>query len=145
MLSSQEVGLLCFLTLFSGHILLCRAPLCGQTLDPGAGLKYCLGWLGIPCPPLADQGHQPSFGPGELGHSGYGIPARGSALHCTYNYALGLTWQGRETAFSLKGFNSVSSLSRGYEYSNILFCLLYFLLETTKNSLCFNNIRGGSD
>lgn len=144
-LSLQEVGLLCFLTLFSGHILLCRPPLCPRTLYPRAEPKYNLGWLGNPCTPLTNQGHQPSFGPGELGHSGYGIPAGGSALRHTYNYALGLTWQGREMAFSLKGFNSVPSLSRGYKYSSILsaFCIFYLIQQ--KNTLCFNNIRGGSD
>lgn len=71
----QEVRLLCLLALFSGHTLLRRLPLGPQILDPGAGPKPCFGWLENPHESLATQGHQPSSGPMEPGHSGRSTPA----------------------------------------------------------------------
>lgn len=88
--------------MFSGHTLLCRLPLCPETFDPGASPEACLGWLENPPGSLAIQGHQPSAGPLEAGHSG------GCVISTTVHW--GLIFQEREIlVFPLQGFNAVRS------------------------------------
>ena len=97
-----------------------------QTLSWGLGNLSCLWTIRATSPALA------------LGNlAAVGSAFQWGAQSCVVSTAM--TWAyiaGREMAFSLKGFNSVPSLSRGCKYSSILSALdmLYFkkLLQQKK-------------